>query len=276
MEFNKEDFNKNGYLSLKSLISEERINNIIDEIYIKNPHNMNDHRIQDIWKECDLIYYLAFDNIILNILEKIYDKKPIPFQTLNFYKGTQQRLHSDQIHFCSEPENYMCGLWIALEDITMENGPLIYYPGSHKMEFKNMQKLNLNPGDYVSYENKINEIINESNFQPEYGIIKKGDAILWHANLIHGGYPIINKNLSRMSIVIHYFFEDTKYWTPLHSTPEKIIYRDKSNFIKKNILPYDFNVNDYRNINKDLENLNDEECEKHYLKHGFKENRQYK
>jgi len=26
----------------------------------------------------------------------------------------------------------MCGVWLALEDIDADNGPLIYYPGSHR------------------------------------------------------------------------------------------------------------------------------------------------
>ena len=31
------------------------------------------------------------------------------------------------------PEGFMCGVWVALEDMDMENGPLVYYPGSHKL-----------------------------------------------------------------------------------------------------------------------------------------------
>ena len=27
----------------------------------------------------------------------------------------------------------MCGVWVALEDITEDNGPLHYYPGSHRL-----------------------------------------------------------------------------------------------------------------------------------------------
>lgn len=37
------------------------------------------------------------------------------------------------IHFNSIPSSYMCGAWVALEDINMDNGPVVYYPGSHKL-----------------------------------------------------------------------------------------------------------------------------------------------
>ena len=26
----------------------------------------------------------------------------------------------------------MCGVWVALEEVTPDNGPLCYYPGSHR------------------------------------------------------------------------------------------------------------------------------------------------
>ncbi|MFX6869154.1 phytanoyl-CoA dioxygenase family protein, partial [Acinetobacter baumannii] len=35
------------------------------------------------------------------------------------------------MHFSSLPTGFMCGLWVALEDITINQGPLHYYPGSH-------------------------------------------------------------------------------------------------------------------------------------------------
>jgi ectoine hydroxylase-related dioxygenase (phytanoyl-CoA dioxygenase family) len=35
----------------------------------------------------------------------------------------------------------MCGVWVALEDIDMGNGPLIYYPGSHRVPEVTMKEL---------------------------------------------------------------------------------------------------------------------------------------
>ena len=289
-QINSKDFNDKGYVILKNLISHETIDNIIQEIYINNPDNIIPGRLTDAWKNFDSIGKLAFDNKILNILENLYNKKPVPFQTLNFYRGTEQKLHSDQIHFCSEPENFMCGLWIAFEDITMEKGPLIYYPGSQKFEFYDMQKLNLKVGDYPSYENKIDDIIKKSKLAPEYGLIKKGDAIIWHANLIHGGYKRIG-DLTRMSMVIHYFFENTKYWTPLFSTPEKKIYRNSQDFINprfknmqndldfkkdlKNIQNKNLWVKYYKKKYSDLNEFSDSDAIKHYYEYGINENREF-
>jgi hypothetical protein len=272
-----EDFNKNGYLIIKSLIPDLIIDKIVEDIYTKNPENMNNKRLPDIWKDFDIIGELAFNPAILNLLYKLYNRSPIPFQTLNFYTGTEQRLHSDQIHFCSNPKNLMCGVWIALEDITMDQGPLVYYPGSHNLEFYDMQKLNLEPGDYISYEDKIEEIIYKKEIQPKYGIIKKGDAIIWHANLIHGGSKRL-QDLSRISMVIHYFFEGCSYWTPLNSSPDNIIYRNCSDFIEDRFRYNDINlkwVKYYKYKYKDLEHLNDKEAIDHFYENGIRENRNF-
>lgn len=277
-------FNKDGYLIIKSVIDNNTIDNINNEIYEKHPENKTPNRIADAWKQYDIIGYLAFNKRIMNILNYLYNKKPIPFQTLNFYVGTEQKLHSDQIHFCSNPINFMCGVWIALENISMDSGPLIYYPGSHKLPFYTMQNLKLEPGNYSEYENKIQKKIKKTGINPDYGIINKGDIIIWHANLIHGGSKRNDINLTRKSIVIHYFFENCKYWTPLLSKPNNIVYRESSNFIdakfslqycnKYKKMDLDSVVN-YKNLYTDLQHLTDEEAIEHYYKYGIGENRKF-
>jgi ectoine hydroxylase-related dioxygenase (phytanoyl-CoA dioxygenase family) len=248
-----EKFDNDGYLIIESVISNTTIDKIVDEIYEKHPENKNSERITNAWKEYDIIGYLAFNKKIMKILNQLYKRKPIPFQTLNFYVGTEQKIHSDQIHFCSYPINFMCGVWIALEDISMDSGPLIYYPGSHKLPFYSMQKLNIEPGNYAKYEKKIEKKFHKFGLPPKYGTIKKGDIIIWHANLMHGGSKRNNPDMTRKSIVIHYFFENCKYWTPVLSKPDNIVFRDPSDFVSNK-----FNLSANNNENKN-ENNNDSE-----------------
>jgi ectoine hydroxylase-related dioxygenase (phytanoyl-CoA dioxygenase family) len=164
----------------------------------------------------------------------------------------------------------------------MDSGPLIYYPGSHKLPFYTMQHLKLEPGNYSEYENKIQKKINKTGINPEYGIINKGDIIIWHANLIHGGSKRNDINLTRKSIVIHYFFENCKYWTPLLSKPNNIVYRESSNFVDKKFGLHSNNKDkkndidcavEYKKKYSDLEHLKDGEAVEHYYKYGIGENR---
>ena len=91
------------------------------------------HRIMDAWKISEAIKSIATAPRVLGILEELYGRKPLPFQTLNFKMPTQQRAHSDTIHFNSKPSGFMAGVWVALEDTDMDNGPQLYYPGSQKL-----------------------------------------------------------------------------------------------------------------------------------------------
>jgi ectoine hydroxylase-related dioxygenase (phytanoyl-CoA dioxygenase family) len=179
----------------------------------------------------------------------------------------------------------MCGVWIALEDITMDSGPLVYYPRSHKLPFYTMQRLGIEPGNYAEYENKIDQKIKKYGLKPKYGTIQKGDIVIWHANLIHGGSKRNDPDITRKSIVIHYFFENCKYWTPLISQPpNNIIYRDSNTFVDKKFdLPLsEEEINDeiicaknYKELYSDLQHFTDEEAIDHYYKHGVYENRKF-
>jgi phytanoyl-CoA hydroxylase len=58
----------------------------------------------------------------------------------------------------------------------------------------------------------------------EFGILpqvfcpKKGDVLIWHANLIHKGTPIQDQRLTRKSYVTHYSSFDA--YPPLHKKQE--------------------------------------------------------
>ena len=95
------------------------------------------------------------------MLEELYGREPLPFQTLNFKLGTQQAAHSDALHFNSMPAGFMCGVWVALEDIDMDNGPLVYYPGSHKLPELTMQDIGAEAreDEYPKYEQYIRRVI---------------------------------------------------------------------------------------------------------------------
>ena len=56
-----------------------------------------------------------------------------PVSNPQFPRWHAQHFHTDSVHFSSCPERFMAGVWVALEDIDSDNGPLILYPGSHAL-----------------------------------------------------------------------------------------------------------------------------------------------
>src|SRR5262249_48557545 len=86
-------------------------------------------RLQDAWKYNADVRAVACNQIIQKLLSDIFGRKAWPFQTLTFPVGSQQHYHSDSVHFSSIPERFMCGVWLALEDVHEDAGPLVYFPG---------------------------------------------------------------------------------------------------------------------------------------------------
>ena len=204
----------------------EKVEPHYDDAYKQNP--LVATRVQDAWKWVDESRQLAVDARVRQALGQLMGRTALPFQTLNFPIGTSQYAHSDTIHFNTIPEGFMAGVWVALEAIDEDNGPLIYYPGSHKLPYYSMQDLGLEPGyqNYPQYEQKIQQLIADEGFESELGVVKKGEALIWHANLLHGGAPRKDLERSRHSQVTHYYFEGCKYYTPMESTTKKYTFRN--------------------------------------------------
>ena len=190
-------------------------------------HTSPTARVQDAWKTIDEVRQLATDKRIALALEQLIERKPLPFQTLNFPIGTRQSTHSDTVHFNSIPSGYMAGVWVALEDIDADNGPLRYYPGSHKLQEYSMQDFGLEAGveNYPKYEECIQKLVEDEQLAVEYGTIKKGEALIWHSNLLHGGAAQKDLSRTRNSQVTHYYFDGCKYYTPMDSASGKPKFR---------------------------------------------------
>ena len=226
-------FDRDGYLVTDFSFDSGLLESIVQKLepYYDRDEYKNRHpgtRVQDAWKTIDEVRQLARNDNVTSALAQLYGRTPLPFQTLNFPFGTGQQPHSDTIHFNSIPAGFMAGVWVALEDIDEDNGPLIYYPGSHKLKAYSMQALRLRGSldNYPKYEDKIQKIIEKRNLKPELGTMKKGSALIWHANLLHGGAPMKNLSRTRHSQVTHFYFENCRYYTPINSSLWRKQYRE--------------------------------------------------
>lgn len=231
----KTRFEQNGYVILDSGIDESVLDAASGELerYFGDEREVPIHvpyadrgRIQDAWHINQNVLAIATAPQVLNALKSIYGKSPQPFQTLNFYRGTQQPVHSDSIHFNSEPFGAMCGVWTALEDIGPDQGPLIYYPGSHKLPEMNYPDFGLpaSEASYPQYLEAIQSLIKEHGFKPEFGLLKKGQCLIWSANILHGGSHQNDKSLTRRSQVTHYYLGHPKAWRPVQSSDERFYF----------------------------------------------------
>jgi hypothetical protein len=184
-------------------------------------------RVQDAWLVNRAIRQLAASKSVMSFLDALYRRRSFPFQTLNFARGSRQATHSDAFHFNSRPAGFMCGVWIALEDIHPDSGPLHYYPGSHRLPVLTNADLAANH-EKAGYEALIASVVQKEGLMQETALIRRGQAFIWAANLLHGGTPILDPARTRLSQVTHYYFRDCSYFTPMDSdeTGGKVFWRE--------------------------------------------------
>ena len=183
-------------------------------------------RLQDAWLRSRAVRRLALDEQVARLLHLAYGRPAFAFQTLNFRVGTEQATHADAIHFHSAPERFMCGVWVALEDIGPGAGPLLYRPGSHRLPVLTMGGAGVNHpqpthDDYRrTYLPALASRLDAAGLPVEHAVLRRGEALVWTANLAHGGAPITDPAATRRSLVTHYFFDDCLYYTPMTSDIE--------------------------------------------------------
>jgi hypothetical protein len=113
---------------------------------------------------------------------------------------------------------------------------------------------------------------------PQQFLARKGQALIWAANLMHGGSPQLNKALTRWSQVTHYFFENCAYYTPMMSDPffGKIDFRKLVNINTGLPMPHHYAgetiSTHFIDVNPDVA-ANGANPFEHYLRHGRKEKR---
>lgn len=219
-------FAERGYALIE--VGLEDFDRLAEEIAaaLEDEYERTGNRVMDAWRYVPAVRRLATAPNVLETLRALYRRRPVPFQTLNFKQGTQQATHSDVVHFNSIPARYMAGVWVALEDIRPESGPLHYYPGSHRLPVYELHDLGLSGSSlanrdeqYGLYSRFIDQLLAHSGLPKETVTPKRGQALIWAANLLHGGEPIEDPASTRRSQVTHYYFEGCRYYTPLYSDP---------------------------------------------------------
>lgn len=210
----------NGYVILENFLSDievDSINKEVDRLFtsgtIKFRYN---EKLMFAYRHSKLLKDTANSEKMMSVLSALMGKPVELFQSINFLRGSQQRTHSDSIHMTTFPYGNLIAVWIALEDITADCGPLHYYAGSHKLPYlmnadydNEGTTMKLGDKTYSDYEDAAEEVLQKTDYKKEVFLAKKGDILIWHANLLHGGEAINDDNSTRKSMVLHYYSTDS-------------------------------------------------------------------
>ena len=212
----------NGYCIINKLISEKDCDSVINEFkeYIAtNPdadkysdqYGLHD-RLASFHLQSKTLPKLFKNPQLYEILSLYFDNDPAIFGSLFFEKGSEQDFHRDTPAFFTNPLGRYVGTWFALEKIDKTQGPLILYEKSHRilMDSK-LRKKARNSNEYQSMLKKecIKRKLTIKEFHAD-----KGDLIIWHPQLVHGGRARTNKQASRYSVVIHWMSKNSMIHSP--------------------------------------------------------------
>jgi ectoine hydroxylase-related dioxygenase (phytanoyl-CoA dioxygenase family) len=146
---------------------------------------------------------IAFESRAARVVEAAFAKPFVVVGSLFFDKGSTQSIHRDTPAFFTNPLNHFFGVWTALEDVEPGSGPLLYYRSGHTVAPDD--QLLADPS--VNSENYFATVVaacQRSGLELVEYYPKKGDTLIWHPQLPHGGAPITKPDQSRRSIVFHY------------------------------------------------------------------------
>ncbi|HVS13455.1 MAG TPA: phytanoyl-CoA dioxygenase family protein [Thermoanaerobaculia bacterium] len=168
------------------------------------------YRISGLETVCPAALDLFLHPELFAVLRLLFEERAVATQSIYFEYGSRQPLHRDPVHVVMDPASHLLAAWIALEDIRPDSGPLTYVPGSHRHPYFQFE-----PGiyRYDHYHHTAEDARRMAAFELEQCerlglkaepfLPRRGQALIWHHSLLHGGSPG-DHSVTRKSFVVHY------------------------------------------------------------------------
>jgi len=154
----------------------------------------------NIWEHDHWYRQLLARPAFLDIVESVLGQDIQLLHDQVFYKpagdGAPTHWHRDNLYWRYTPPN-LCSIWIALDDVDLENSCLHFVPGSHHPPHPEPVREIAAPSGVTLYELEIDE----RRLKPF--VMPAGQALLHHCETIHGSRPN-HSNRDRRSLGLHY------------------------------------------------------------------------
>ena len=218
------DFHENGAVLLPAVIDANQLiilQQAADRALRKSQNYF--HRLR-VWEDDPVLKEFCLSSPAPNIVVQLLNTKSVNlFYDQVFTKepnsNTPTPWHNDLPYWPIRGMGVMT-LWFALDDISIESGPLEFIAGSHRWDkwFQPFQAA-LDGGDAGAYPTTEDYFEPLPNFDAErdnHNILcwemKAGDAIAFHAMTVHGAKPNISTKERRRGYAIRYAGDDVRYY----------------------------------------------------------------
>jgi hypothetical protein len=210
-----------GYMILPRFFDDARIeaiNSSLEDLVHRGEADTNPRdrsRIMNPFLQSSEVADALTDPELLRLLSFTLGREVRLFQGMHFLVGSQQGAHADFFHMSTEPVGNLIAIWVALQDVSPESGPVYYYPGSHKLPYLMSEDLEARSGPLFvakekdeEYKRRLIAGVEQARIEPVEFLAERGSVLVWHANLVHGGNAIARNGSTRRSLVAHYFARD--------------------------------------------------------------------
>jgi hypothetical protein len=169
------------------------------------------YRIHELHAASETALRLYLHPLLHRYASLILGEQAVATQSLYFEYGSQQALHRDSTVVPTPHFGRLVAAWIALEDIAAESGPLVYVPGSQRLPF-----FDFGTGEYTYDPSRHTPAeveravafyareLEQSALPSKQFTATRGQALIWHSALMHGGAMPKDERLTRKSFVVHY------------------------------------------------------------------------
>jgi ectoine hydroxylase-related dioxygenase (phytanoyl-CoA dioxygenase family) len=242
-------------------------------------------KFNDLYLVSEEVRGLALDPELSAVLEDLMGEPAVLCNSLNFEKGSSQPRHIDSLYMTPRTPHALVAAWIALEDVHPDAGPLVYYPGSHRIPLYvfNDGTHHASRDEIVDWFDYMDVQLRLRGLREKTFLARKGDVFIWHADLVHGGSPIKDARRTRSSLVCHYFGKtdcldrgmdlvpmNRGYWMPRLRQPVRV---EPEAFGPGCPFPEEGYLERHPDVREAVEAGLCPSGEHHYRSHGYREGR---
>tara|TARA_B100000768_G_C11245155_1_gene361402 strand:- start:39 stop:785 length:747 start_codon:yes stop_codon:yes gene_type:complete len=224
LEISLKNYSLNGFVVLKNVFSHNDVKKILLDLDVTKEllkktkdkkffHKTKDdkintiHNVQEFYKKNkikSLVKKKELSLCIKNILGKSFKIRNIEFFLKPKKTGMPSPFHQDNFYWNIENAEAL-NVWIALTKSNKNNGGLCYLKESHNLGTIK-HEISFAKGSSQKIPNKI---LNKLNFNKNFPVLKKGDCLIHHPEVIHGSFS--NKsNFDRSGVVVSFLKSTAK------------------------------------------------------------------
>lgn len=161
---------------------------------------MNPHRDQP-----ELLCTMS-DNRVVSIVQRLMEGQPVGLQTQYFFcqPGTRGFSAHQDNYYVRAPADQFVSAWLALENVSADNGALIVLPGSHREPMLEVRDIP-QPSTFGQDPNHNRQECIVGTDYPRVSVtVDQGGIVFLHSHLIHSSNDNVTANRFRRVLLMTY------------------------------------------------------------------------